>query len=46
MHAQEDRNFQKTASDSLELELEAIVSHLTWMLKTELRSSGRIKKHS
>lgn len=30
---------QKTASDPLELELEAIVSDLIWVLKTKLRSS-------
>lgn len=32
---------QKRVSDFLELELEAVVSDQTWMLRTEFRSSTR-----
>ena len=32
--------------DPLELELQLVVSHLMWMLGTELRSSGKTSKHS
>lgn len=32
--------------DLLELELQAIVSHLSWVLETELKSSGKIGKGS
>lgn len=32
---------QKMVSDLLELELQTVVSHLTWMLKPELRYSGK-----
>jgi hypothetical protein len=32
---------QKRSSDPLEIELQVVVSHLTWVLGTELRSSGR-----
>jgi len=40
MHAGTSRS-QKRASDSLELQLQAVVSQLTWMLNTGLRSSTR-----
>lgn len=33
---------EKRTTDPLELELKAVVSHLTWVLGTELRSPGRI----
>ena len=32
--------YQKTASDILELELQAVVNHQMWALGTELRFSG------
>ena len=32
---------QKRVSIPLELELEAVVNHPTWLVETELRSSGR-----
>lgn len=33
--------FQKHAEDALELELQAIVSYLAWLLGTELGSSAK-----
>jgi hypothetical protein len=33
---------QRRMSDSLELELQAVVRYLMWVMGTELRSSGRV----
>ena len=40
--AQEGRHDRPDVSDLLELELQVIVSHLTWVLGAEFRFSARV----
>lgn len=41
MHAMSVRCSQRPDESPLELQLQAVVSHLMWVLETEIRFSGR-----